>query len=312
MIATLAVVAALYGPAQNPAHAVDRISTTLGDLPVRLSFPKGATGKLPVLVFSHGMYGSCDSYDPLVDAVAGNGYLVVQMSHADSATRMSAADRLALLRNPNTNQTQNWRERPGEVSRCIDHLEELAAKAKVQVDVKRVAVGGHSYGAWTTQCLAGMEISGAGQTVNFLDPRPRAYVVLSPHGPGRSVTEASLGKMRGPMLMVTGSKDDSPRGETAAWRRKAFELAPAGNKMLVWIEGAAHDFGGLTGERSEAVRRFMARAGASVSQDPDHVAIAKSAVVSFLDAYVKEDPQALAYCQEKRIAELGKVSVEVK
>ena len=47
--------------------------------------------------------------------------------------------------------------------------------------------------------------------------------------------------MRVPTLFMTGTLDrGSPRARRPEWRRQAFELAPAGDKWLVVLEGARH------------------------------------------------------------------------
>ncbi len=302
----------LYRPAENPASKIRHLSFDLDGLPLRVTWPEGAKGSLPVFVFSHGMYGSRTGYGPLVDMVAGNGYAVIQPSHADSITRLSAAERQALLRNPNTNQIQNWNERPGEISKCIDKLTEIGGKAGVTLDPSRLAVGGHSFGAWTTQALAGMELTSPGRKLSFYEPRAKAFVVLSGTGPGGAVQPEGLRKMHGPMLFVTGTNDKGRTGDTGEWRRKAYDLSPAGDRWLVWIDEATHNFGGLTGERTEVVRAFLRKAGSSANDNPQHTALAKSAVMAFLDAYVKGERKAKAYLVNKEIEKAGGVSVSAK
>src|SRR5689334_6769086 len=53
------------------------------ELPVRVSFPK-ADGQFPLIVWSHGMYGSKDGYQPLVSHWVSHGYVVIQPTHSDS------------------------------------------------------------------------------------------------------------------------------------------------------------------------------------------------------------------------------------
>lgn len=317
MIAALLalVTQGLYPPAEHPPYATARQLMDLDDLPIAVTYPLDAKGRLPVIVWSHGMYGTRSSYKPLIDVLAGNGYAVIQPSHGDSLERMTPEQRRALLAHPNTGATQSWDERPGEVSLCIDSLSKIEGKIPAlrgRLDSSRVGVGGHSFGAWTTQALAGMELSAGARKVSFLEPRAKAFVVLSGTGPGGVVSAAGLKAMHGPMLMITGTNDTARTGDTGDWRKKAFELAEPGDKYLVWIEGASHNFGGITGERTAAVRQFLKRAGSSADVNAKHTSLVVSAVASFFDAYVRREPKAVSYLKAKVIEEAGGVTVSSK
>jgi dienelactone hydrolase len=288
---------------------------SLGDLPIAVTYPKDAKGKLPVIVWSHGMYGTRNTYKPLVDALAGNGYVVIQPSHGDSVERMTPEQRRALVARPNTGATHSWDERPGEVSLCLDSfgmIEGNIPALKGKLDPERIGVGGHSFGAWTTQALAGMELSAGARKVSFYEKRAKAFVVLSGTGPGGVVTPAGLKAMHGPMLMITGTNDTARTGDTGEWRKKAFEHAAPGDKYLVWIDGATHNFGGITGERTAAVRDFLKRAGSSADVNAKHTAIVISSIVAFYDAFVVKDAAASSYVRSKTIEKAGGVTVSSK
>lgn len=305
----------LYTAAGKPAFGVGKELMDLGDLPISVSYPKGAKGKLPVVVWSHGMYGTRNTYKPLVEALAGAGYVVVQPSHGDSLERMTPEQRRALIAKPNTNSTQSWDERPGEVSHCMDSFAQIEGKIpalKGKLDADRVGVGGHSFGAWTTQVLAGMELAAGARKVSFYEKRAKAFVVLSGTGPGGVVTPAGLKAMHGPMLMITGTNDTARTGDTGEWRKKAFELASPGDKYLVWIDGATHNFGGITGDRNPAVRDFLKRAGSSANVNPEHTQIVVSSIVAFYDAYLRKDEAAMKYVTSKAIEKVGGVTVSMK
>ena len=52
-------------------------------LEIRLTYPVGS-GPFPIVIFSHGMFGSRDSYTYLVQYWARHGYFCIQPSHDDS------------------------------------------------------------------------------------------------------------------------------------------------------------------------------------------------------------------------------------
>lgn len=303
----------LYGPAQTPAYKIGRKLLDLDGLPIAITWPAGAKGKLPVVVWSHGMYGSRNNYRPLVDALAGDGFAVIQPTHGDSIELMTPEQRRKLLASPNLNNTQSWDERPGQVSACIDSLARIAKMAgSPPLDSERVGVGGHSFGAWTTQVLAGMELSTPLKTWTAAEPRAKAFVVLAGSGPGGGIKPEGLRKMRGPMLMITGTNDKARTGDSGDWRKQAFELASPGNKWLVWIDGATHAFGGISGERTELVRQFMRRAGTTADANKGHLDVTISAIVSFFDAHVRGIEAARGYWSAKALERAGGVTISAK
>ncbi len=309
----LALTQGLYGPAQTPAYKIERKLLDLDGLPIAVTWPVGAKGKLPVVVWSHGMYGSRNNYRPLVDALAGDGFAVIQPTHGDSIELMTPEQRRKLLASPNLDNTQSWDERPGEVSKCIDALPRLPKLAGCPpLDPDRIGIGGHSFGAWTTQVLAGMELSALNRTWSRAEPRAKAFVVLSGSGPGAGIKAAGLAKMRGPMLMITGTNDKARSGDTGEWRKQAFELASPGNKWLVWIDGATHMFGGIAGAQSGYALQFVRRAGTTADTNPRHKDVTLSAIVSFFDAHVRGLDPARTYWTSKTLERAGGVTISAK
>src|SRR4051812_3584426 len=148
---------------------------------VRLSAPATGIG-LPVIVFSHG-YGafgaSMDTYQPLVDHWTEQGFVVVQPNHLD-AHGIGPDD----PRSP-----QLWRSRIRDPGRVIDQLDTVAAAVPGlpgRVDLSRIAVAGHSYGATTASALLGARVIGADGTASasFKDERVKAGVLLALTGTG--------------------------------------------------------------------------------------------------------------------------------
>lgn len=279
------------------------------ELGVRVTYPK-TPGKAPVLVWSHGMYGSQNGNLPLVEVWAKAGYVVIQPTHGDSATLMSPEARRELLRNPNTNNTGSWNERPLDIRLVLDQFSEIEAKVpelKGRLDAQRIGMGGHSFGAWTTQVVAGCKLGG-GLGTSLSDPRPLAFVALSGQGPSPLMPAEGFAELKRPVLWATGDLDTSPRGETPAWRKQAYELAAPGDKFLVWIKDATHGFGGING------RDFglLTRAGVTNDKNEEHVKIIQSTTLAFWDTYVKADPAARKYLTEKQIEKIAGVTLSLK
>ncbi|HRP63927.1 MAG TPA: alpha/beta fold hydrolase [Phycisphaerales bacterium] len=249
-----------------------------------------------IVVFSHGALGSRDAYDPLIRHWASHGYICIQPTHGDSLSLMSDEQRRRLgtieraVQNPQV--TQHWRTRPADVSFVIDSLdriEEETPTLKGRLNRDRIVSAGHSFGAHTAMLVGGASAKPAiGRRMTLTDTRVRAIVAISPQGVGGVFDEDSYRSIRVPAFMVTGTNDESPGRDDrgAAWRTKAFELAPPESTYLLFIEGAHHNFGGISGARN------FPSAGAS---NPDHVKHVCSATLAFLDAVLKDEDAAKAY-----------------
>jgi len=234
-------------------HAELTVVSDEREVPVRVSWPK-AEGPFPVVVFSHGMGGSRDGYRPLVDHWVAHGFVVLQPTHADSISLMSAEDKAtfgsleAFVNSPSA--ARSWAQRPAEVALLLDQLDAIVAEVGLDVplDGERVGVGGHSFGAHTTMMVGGLSVGFGPVRRSMPDPRADALVVLSPQGPGKGLDAASYAPIVTPSLVVTGTDDASPRhGRSGDWRRQAFDAFGPGDHTLLWLDGARHELGGISG-----------------------------------------------------------------
>ena len=119
------------------------------DLQLRITYPDSG-GPFPVIVFSHGAFGSKDNYLPLAEYWAGYGYVILQPTHSDS--------RALGVRPGDPQAFQDWQSRPADISFVLDSLEELPTKEPAlrgKMDAGRIGVGGHSFGANTAQLVGG-------------------------------------------------------------------------------------------------------------------------------------------------------------
>jgi predicted dienelactone hydrolase len=273
-------------------------------IPLRITVPAGQK-PAPLIIFCHGALGSKDGAGPLVTHWASHGHIVIQPTFGDSISLMSEKDKAKvrsltdLVNSPKT--LGHWDDRPQDVSHVLDCLDLLEREIKPlagRIDRENIAVAGHSFGAHTTMLLSGLKLQGPPgvKPPDFRDPRIAAFVMISPQGPGKSITPESYAAMRGPMLMITGDNDGSPiQGRTdkaGPWRRKAFEHAGADDMYLLWIDGAHHGFGGINGRRGF---------GGAGPEAPDHVYYVKSTALAFFDAYLGKDPDARAYLKSDKL-----------
>lgn len=259
------------------------------DVDISIDYPTRG-GPFPVIVFSPGYGGSNSSYEPLVSYWASNGYVVIRPSHADAgALRDLMRDPLQEVyqqgpqnqqqqrreRRPLPNAQQQatpppfrpspaeaiwekerepqWRDRAADIKLILDSLNVLETRfpeLALKLDTTRVAVGGHSYGAFTALLVAGVETFG-NPPLQLGDPRVKAVLAMSPPGASanRGLTPQSWANLRIPAMFMTGTLDlGATETENANWRKQAFDDSPAGDKYFVLIDGArSSTFTGLSG-----------------------------------------------------------------
>jgi len=312
-----AIVADPLSPPTTPIQATEvKVKLVLKrpglqSLEVVATYPKSG-GPYPVIVFSHGMYGAGELVRPVAEYWAKHGYVVLAPTHDDSLKYASAQQIRSALQG-NLDNLSSAPQRPRDINLLLDNTAELIRQApdlKGKMDLKRVGMSGHSFGAWTTQVVAGMSLGGR----QVGDPRPQAFVVLSPSGLGGGITPSSLKSMRGPMLFVSGDNDRGRfQGEPGVYRREAFRYSAEGDRYLVWIKDAFHNFGGInaTGREGQATHRRIGR-GLMGPANPDHVVRLQVATLAFWDATLKQSAPARAWLDNRTIEAAGGVTITKK
>ncbi len=271
--ATLTTVDATLYDASRPEGGAPR------EVPVRLHYPAGA-GNLPVVFVSHGLGGSREGLAYLGQAFARAGYVAVHVTHRGSDSSVCAG---LLFNSPECQRrlsaagsnSLNRVRRPRDVSFLIDslaQLEALVGPSGTHLDGSRLAVAGHSFGAYTVMALAGAKVDmPEGTDRVFADTRLRAFVALSPQGPGQvGLDESSWSNITAPVMTMTGTYDASEFGdEPASWRLIPMTRMPAGDKFALWLYGAYHSTFASSGT-------------------PEQQATISTAATQMLDAYVKQ------------------------
>jgi predicted dienelactone hydrolase len=262
-------------------------------VPVKIYYPATGEGPFPVIIFSHGLGGSREGYEYLGRHWASHGYVSVHVQHIGSDTGvwqgaerpMEAMRRAAL-------DPRNALNRPKDVSFAIDQMQRMNREEtplKGRLDLERIGVGGHSFGAYTALAVAGQApaLARAGAGLSQADPRVKAAIAMS--APVTPQQKARLDKVYGPIripcLHMTGTKDDSPISDTtAADRRLPFDHITGADQYLVIFNGGDHMvFSGrpraMPGGENDALFRSLICA----------------CTTAFWDAYLKGDEQAKAW-----------------
>ena len=267
---------------------------TLGALSVRVHYPAEAEGPLPVVIFSHGLGGSKLGYGYLGRAWAARGYVSIHPSHRENVpfgAVEAESPSLAALRamKEAIDDPRNWEARPRDVGAMIDSLSHLQIPAlEGKLDASRIAVAGHSYGAYTALLCAGARIRLDGRARDFRERRAQAFIALSPPGDGsRGLDASSWAEIAAPVLCVTGTLDGGLQGQPPAWREESFRAMQPPDKTLVVVEGAAHfTFSGGRPRRAA---------------DPAHLRDIEAATLWFLDRHLKHAVQPLPPLPSSRV-----------
>jgi predicted dienelactone hydrolase len=100
-------------------------------------------------------------------------------------------------------------------------------------------MSGHSFGAHTTQAIAGQRFPIAGIAA---DPRVKAAIAFSPSPPMRASDDSAFGAIAIPFFSITGTEDIAPivPNITPKDRERPFRAMPPGGKYLLVLEGANH------------------------------------------------------------------------
>ena len=280
------------------------------DVPVKIYYPKTGDGPFPVIVMSHGLGGSRDGYEFLGRHWASHGYVSVHVQHrgSDSEVWKGTAQPMQALRRAAANPA-NAVNRPADVTFAINQVEKMntdEGPLHGRLDLKRVGAAGHSFGAHTTLAVAGQVfVTPWGKGIGAADPRVKAAIPMSAPVPQRKETlDRAYGAIKIPCLHMTGTKDDSPIGETAAKdRRLPFDHSKGPGQYLIVFNGGDHMIfsgrGRLLGNRRKDARFQELIRGASTA---------------FWDAYLKGDAAAKAWLAdgEFKAAMGGDGTLEVK
>ena len=269
--------------APTEARAVWRDARRARDIPVLLRGP-ATPGRHPAVIVSHGLGGSREGLAYLGRALANAGYLAIHLQHVGTDE--------SLWRDGGPGLAAGALSVQGALDRLLDckhALDNLPANA----DPARLAIAGHSFGAWTVQHMLGERLPGGDRGLGLPDPRLKAGVALSPI-PARGLPpRLAYGGIAAPLLHVTGTGDGGfIEGVQPRDRRAPFESGTHPGALAV-LDGAVH-----------ASFADEAAAGPRYSDTTFHARTAALSV-TFLDAVLRRDVAALATLRSAATTILG-------
>lgn len=242
-----------------PDHEPHRVLILRGSLvdddregrvvPFKIYYPETNDDKpLPLIIWSHGLGGTQDGAGFIGRFIASHGYIHMHIGHEgtnDSLWRGLPGHPWDNIRKAKI----TWdtvKNRYLDVPFVLDQLENGAVNdLPVKIDFDRLGMSGHSFGALTTQIMAG-ELAGKDDVPEDLsEDRFVAALAYSPVPNWRLKKPADqvYGAIKIPMFHLTGTKDHSPLdGDIQHLRDEMFDHAGGDYalQLSVILDGADH------------------------------------------------------------------------
>ncbi len=281
-----------YNPLTLPKQTLpEPVSTTVKDktrdreIPIKVYLP-GETKSAPVVLFSHGLGGSREGNEFMGKHWSGRGYVAVFLQHPGSDTSVwkekPIRERMEAMKKAASGE--NFLLRVKDVPAVLDQLEAWnkaeGHALKGRMDLTRVGMSGHSFGAVTTQGVSGQAFPGG--KVAFTDPRIKAAIAFSPSSPRLGDPKKAFGDVKIPWLLMTGTKDLSPIGEIdLKSRMSVFPALPTGGKYELVLDNAEH-----------SAFTDTALPGDKEKRNPNHHKAILAISTAFWDTYLRDDAAA--------------------
>jgi len=222
------------------------------DVNLSVTYPSG-NNKYPLIVFSHGHALDNLSYRNLTDYWVERGYVVVAPLHHDSGGDLKRVSEISKKYGNDWIAASRLLELTAVINQ-IDVITNTLSDFKGQVSVERVIAAGHSYGALSSQQLAGANLEQNNNSIyqipnTLVDPRVVAVVAVSPPGLMKDhLTEKTWEGFKKPQLVVTGPNDYFP----FIWPNYedhfvSYLTAEPGHNYLLVLDEMDHYLGGLIG-----------------------------------------------------------------
>jgi predicted dienelactone hydrolase len=284
-----------YDPlAVDPAFHASHMDLTVPDaardrdIPLRVYLP-AQTAAAPVVLFSHGLGGTREGSAFLGEYWAARGYVAVFLQHPGSDDSVwkdkPEQDRMEAMRQAAS--LKNFLLRVRDVPAALDQLAiwnaDKTNPLADRLDMKKIGMSGHSFGAVTTEAVSGETMAVNGR--QFTDTRIQAAIMFSPSAPHILSAEAASNAVKIPWLLMTGTKDIAPIGNADMKSRLAVYPALHGApKYEVVLFNAEH-----------SVFTDRALPGDREPRNPNHHRVILALSTAFWDAYLRGDAGALAW-----------------
>lgn len=263
-------------------------------IPILIYLAVTNNSPLPVVLFSHGLGGSRHGCTYLGEHWSARGYAAVFIQHPGSDTsvwkELPVKNRMKAMKE--AANAKNFLLRVKDIPAVLNQLEQWnvteAHPLHQRLELRKIGVSGHSFGAVTTQAVSGQSFRGRQL---FTDPRIKAAIAFSPSSPRRgNDPDQAFGKVKIPWLLMTGTEDVALIGDADLKSRlSVFPALPSGNKyelVLYRAEHSAFTDRTLPGDKKE--------------RNPNHHRAILAISTAFWDTCLKADIRAKTWlCSDK-------------
>lgn len=245
----------------------------------------------PVIIWSHGLGGSREGAGFISRFISSHGYIVIHIQHPGTDTGLWEGkpghpwDVIRATHIPRSATLQRFKDVPFVLSqlKTLDVFD--------QMNMDAIGMSGHSFGAMTTQVMAGQRRGYAGRQYSLFESRFKAGIVYSPvpfrkkkgHSPGDF-----YGGIRIPLLMMTGTDDNSPIENFGYQDRiEVFTYSGGPEQHLLVLDNGDHMvYNGSRGKLEMNPKRDI------------HEKIIQILSLAFWEAYLKGDAAARLWLSE--------------
>jgi predicted dienelactone hydrolase len=266
-------------------------------IPYKLYYPDNDGARVPVIVWSHGYGGNRDGAGFIARYIASHGYILLHLTHPGSDSLLwegKPGHPWDILRSIKITREMSL-NRFGDAPFVLDELEAGRFDhddIPKMMDLDKIGISGHSFGALTTQVMAGQKYPDlSGELISLKDRRFRAGIAYSPM-PMHHISDAPAAEIFGgidiPLFHMTGTDDGSPiEGFDYRARLDVYNHTGAADKYLMALQDGDHMvYNGTRGKLEKNPNRDA------------HEKIIKIASLAFWEAYLKNNRDALAWLRE--------------
>jgi hypothetical protein len=260
-------------------------------IPYKIYYPvDDGDGKLPVILWSHGLGGNRDGAGFISRYLSSHGYVVVHIQHRGTDSSLWEGkpghpwDVIRATKIPRKAVLDRYRDVPF----ALDQLEIFAQENPEigkRMDFRYTGMSGHSFGANTTQIMAGQKLGYGRRQYSLREPRFSCGILYSPVPTyNRKDSPKSIyGGISIPLFHMTGTADTSPvEGFGYARRLEVFENSGGPDQHLLVLNDGDHMiYNGSRGQLGENPKRALQEQ------------FIKIGALAFWDAYLKRDNFAM-------------------
>ncbi len=241
------------------------VDNSRGDrvVPYKFYYPQGGVDKKPLIVWSHGLGGTRDGAGFIARYLAAHDYVLLHIQHdgTDSSLWMGKEghpwDHIREAKISRATTLDRFRDVPFVLDN-LDKIEHVNL-----IDTKRIGISGHSFGALTTQVIAGQLFPNENNELeSFKDNRFKAGLLYSFVAMGHLYdgNPADLfGAMDLPLLYMTGTADDNPVDQVDyTFRMPVWDYGGSNEKYLLVLNDGDHMvFTGSRGKLEDNPKREL-------------------------------------------------------